>query len=520
MSTAGRVAKNTLFLYAKMGITMFISLYTTRLILQALGAEDFGIFSIVGGAIAMLGFLNAAMASATQRFMSYSEGEGDKEKQKRIFNISFVLHTAIGLLMGLVLTATGWLFFHGILNISPARVEAAQVVYGSLIVSTVFTVMSVPYEAVLNARENMLYYSIVGVIESLLKLAVALLVVRTTGDKLIWYGILMAGIPLVTLTIMRIYCHAKYEECVIAPRKYWDKGLMKEMRSFAGWNLMGSLSSMISSNGMGVMINIFHGTVANAAQGIANQVSGQLGVLGGAVKKSISPILTKSVGASDFELMVSSAKWGTKIIFFLVTLLFLPLIIETDYILSLWLGGSKPSNVSIFCRLLLIVNLIDDLVLFLPTIINAFGKIKVFQLTMSIIGFFPLLLGFIFFSIGSPPYFMYLAMIISSILKSVLLIYFAKVLCKLDYIDYLKSVVIKCMIVFIGSLSIGFIPTLFWSESVFRLMLSTSVSYGILIFFILVLGLDLHEKRIVTHYFMLVKGKFMGTKKNISYEKR
>ena len=168
MSTANRVIKNTGYLYAKMGVTMFISLYTTRLILNSLGATDFGIFNIVGGAIAMLGFLNAAMASATQRFMSYTEGEGNKEKQKSIFNVSVVLHLLISLLVGVVLLIAGYFFFNGILNIPSDRIFAAQVVYGSLIVSTMFTVMTVPYDAVLNAHENMLYYSIVRTYQALM----------------------------------------------------------------------------------------------------------------------------------------------------------------------------------------------------------------------------------------------------------------------------------------------------------------------------------------------------------------
>ena len=218
-STAKRVIKNTGFLYAKMSITMFISRYASRLILNSLGAADFGSFNIVGGAIAMLGFLNGAMASATQRFMSYSEGEGNKEKQKCIFNISLALHFVISILVGIILLAAGFVFFNGVLNIPSNRIFAAQVVYGSLIVSTMFTVMTVPYDAVMNAHENMKYYALVGIIESLLKLFVAFVCVYTFYDKLIVYGILMACIPLITLTIMRIYCNRQYAECDIALRK-------------------------------------------------------------------------------------------------------------------------------------------------------------------------------------------------------------------------------------------------------------------------------------------------------------
>ena len=183
--TANRVIKNTGYLYAKMAITMFVSLYTTRLILNSLGASDFGIYNIVGGAIAMLGFLNAAMAGATQRFMSFAEGEGKREKQKYIFNISIILHLLISLVVILVLIIAGFVFFNGILNIPADRIGAARVVYFSLIASTVLTVMNVPYDAVMNAHENMRYYAIVGILESFLKLAVAFVCVYAIGDKLI-----------------------------------------------------------------------------------------------------------------------------------------------------------------------------------------------------------------------------------------------------------------------------------------------------------------------------------------------
>lgn len=275
-STANRIIKNTGYLYAKMGITMFISLYTTRLILNSLGASDFGIYNIVGGAIAMLGFLNSAMAGATQRFMSFTEGEGNKEKQKGIFNVSLVLHFCIAIIAGVALIIAGIFFFNGILNIPTERVFAAKVVYGSFIVSTMFTVMTVPYDAAMNAHENMRYYAIVGIVESLLKLSVAFVCVYTLFDKLIVYGSLMASIPLITLTIMRVYCHRHYEECTMNLKHYWDKGLMKEMTSFAGWNFCSSAASFLTMQGMSIVLNMFGGVIVNAAHGIANQVSGML----------------------------------------------------------------------------------------------------------------------------------------------------------------------------------------------------------------------------------------------------
>ena len=245
-STANRVVKNTGFLYAQMGITMFISLYTTRVILNALGAIDFGIFNIIGGAISMLGFLNAAMASATQRFMSYSEGSGDTKIKKKIFNTSLILHLIIATIASVLLIIGGYFFFNGILNIPTDRISAAQVVYGSLIASTFFTIITVPYDAVINAHENMKYYAIISIIGSLLKLLIAIIIIYTLQDKLIVYALLTTGVSVFMLIIMQTYCHHKYTECAFTPRKYFSPSLMKSMTAFAGWNLIGVTSSMIS----------------------------------------------------------------------------------------------------------------------------------------------------------------------------------------------------------------------------------------------------------------------------------
>lgn len=386
MSTANRVIKNTGFLYAKMGITMFISLYTTRLILNSLGTSDFGIFNIVGGAISMLGFLNAAMASATQRFMSYSEGEGDKEKQKNIFNVSFVLHLGISLVVGIALLIAGYFFFNGILNIPEERIFAAMVVYGSLIVSTMFTVMTVPYDAAMNAHENMKYYAIVGIFESFLKLTVAFACVYTIYDKLIIYGILMACIPLITLTIMRVYCHKHYEECVIAPRVYWQKGLMKEMTSFAGWNLFQTAAAMITNNGVGIVMNIFFGTIINAAQGVANQISGQLMTLTNNMAKAVNPVITKTEGQKDYNKVLSLASTSSKATFFITSLFSIPAIITMPYLLQVWLKD-VPDYAVFFAQCQLIISMCEQLTSGFNVAITASGQIRGLSIFKSIVKF-------------------------------------------------------------------------------------------------------------------------------------
>ncbi len=445
-STANRVIKNTGFLYAKMGITMFISLYTTRLILNSLGASDFGIFNIVGGAIAMLGFLNGAMASATQRFMSYSEGEGNKEKQKSIFNVSFVLHLVISFVVGIALLIAGYFFFNGILNIPDDRIFAAKVVYGSLIVSTMFTVMTVPYDAAMNAHENMKYYAIVGVFESFLKLGVAFACVYTTFDKLIVYGSLMACIPLITLTIMRVYCHRHYEECVIAPRTYWNKGLMQEMTSFAGWNFMGSAVSMISAYGQGIILNHFFGTILNAAQGIALQINGQLQTLSSNMLKAVNPILGKSAGAQDTHMLIKATTFGAKYASALYSLIAIPIFIEAPYILKLWLQNI-PEWTIIFVRFQLLRTFIEFQFTTLPSSIAATGKIKKYSFCSSLSNLLQLPAIYIFFRLGFPPYFMYIATILfGNLIVYAFALHFAKKNYSLSPTVYFREVLIPLYI--------------------------------------------------------------------------
>lgn len=495
-STANRVIKNTGFLYAKMGITMFISLYTTRLILNSLGASDFGIFNIVGGAISMLGFLNAAMASATQRFMSYSEGEGNKEKQKSIFNVSFILHLIISLIVGVVLLIAGYFFFNGILNIPEDRIFAAKVVYGSLIVSTMFTVMTVPYDAAMNAHENMKYYAIVGVLESLLKLSVAFACVYTNHDKLIVYGALMACIPLITLTIMRIYCHRKYEECIIAPKIYWNKGLMKEMTSFAGWSFLNSTISILTMQGIAIVLNSFFGVIANAAQGIANQLSGQIMVFSNTMLKALNPVIVKNEGAKERQKMIYAALSGSKFSFLMMCFFSVPFCIEMPFILKFWLKN-PPEYAVLFCRLVLIRLSITQLTVTFGTAIGATGKIKNNTIITSMIMMSIIPLSVLFYILGAPVYTIYVLLIAMVILIFFTNLYFGKKLLGLQILLYIKHVLIPCISICLIMIVLGLLPTYFYEESFLRLICVTVICVLSFFFLFYFIGLNDIEKNAI-----------------------
>jgi len=513
---ANRVIKNTGILYIKMGITMFISLYTTRLILNSLGVTDFGIFNVVGGVIAMLGFMNAAMATATQRFMSYAEGEGKTEKQKSIFNVSVILHFVIALIVGIVLEIVGLFFFHGVLNIPETRLFAARMIYHFMIISTMFTIMTVPYDAVVNAHENMLYYAIVGVIESILKLTVAFVILYTLFDKLILYGLLMASISLVIMIIMRVYCHRKYIECVFAPKKYFDKGLMKEMRDFASWSFIGAATGMIGNYGLGIVLNMFFGTVLNAAQGIAGQLNGQLLVFSSTMMKALNPAIIKTEGGGERQSMLKMSLMGCKFSFFLFSFFAIPFLIETPYILNIWLKN-VPEWTVLFCRFAIMKTLIEQLFLALNISIGAQGNIKSVSVIKSILNLIPLPLIYLSFTLGAPPYMMYIISIIFwSFIEGYITIYFTLKNCKLNLTDYLNSVLYKCLIVFILPLILGLIPIFMMHDTFVRLTMVVLISITSFISILYFLGLTKDERTYIVVAFNGISVKLKNRNNKIN----
>lgn len=470
MSTANRVIKNTGWLYAKMAITMFVSLYTTRIILQTLGADDFGIYNIVGGAISLLCFVNSSMAGATQRFMSYATGQGHADRLRTIFNVSYVIHIFLASLAVIIFCVAGFFFFNGILNIPDGRTEAAVAVYVCLIVSTFFTMISVPYEAVMNAHENMKYYAVVGIFESLLKLLVACAVVYSPIDKLIYYGALMSSIPLVVLSIMRIYCHTHYKECKISFLKYWSKSLAKEMMTFAGWGLTNTTATMFTMQGMSILLNMFGGVVVNAAHGVANQLSGQLMVFSNNMLKALSPVLVKSRGAGENEKMLEAASTGNKLSFLLFSLFALPFIFETPVILRLWLK-TPPEWTVLFVRLVLIRQMVSQVMVTLDTCIQATGRIKNFTMVNSIIWISPLVVGYFMYKAQAPIYTIYILLIVMNFLRMANALFFCHELCNLNIGTYFMRTILPC--VWQSLMLIGILLTVCYGieESICRMIL-------------------------------------------------
>lgn len=493
-----------------MGITVFISLYTTRLILASLGESDFGIFNIVGGAIGMLGFLNSTLANATQRFMSYAEGEGHLENKKKIFNVSIALHILIALVTAVLLFAATIPLFNGILNIDPGRVFSAKIVYISVIISTLLTIVNVPYDAVMNAHENMLYYSVIGVLESVLRLAVAFACVYTTGDKLIVYGILMACIPLVSLSIMKVYCHKNYEECSVNLRRYWDFAIVKKIASFSGWNFLTAVSSLFSAQGIGLVLNHFFGTRLNAAQGVANQVNGQLSAFSLTMLKALNPVIVKNAGSKDVEAMNRATLAGCKYSPLIVMFFAIPFIIEMDYILGIWLKD-VPEWTSVFCNMVLIQTIICQMANPAATAVYGQGDIKWYAIWKSVMNIAPVVLVYIAFKFGGSPIWLYIPMItVWAIGGDVVIMLYAARKCQLNLKIYGKTVVAPMFVICLITFTIGVVPSLILVPGFPRLIFSCVVSSTTITISTWFFGMETYDKSLVYEQYRKLK--------NIIYE--
>lgn len=506
-SKVNKIFKNTVYLYGNTAFSMFVSLLSTRLILNALGKDDFGIFCIVGGAIALLGFINGGMAGATQRFINYAEGAGLKENKIKIFNASISIHLGISLISFVVLEIAFFLFFNGILNIPTDRIYAAKWIYQFSVLSTILTIQTTPYNALINAHEDLKYYSNVGFIFTFIKLIIAILIVYISTDKLILYGILTTISCLLNIIIVQTFCRFHYDECIFSPRKYFDKNIAKEMLSYASYTFLTTITSASSVYGGNIVVNNFFGTSINAAQGVASQISGQLMVFPNNLLMAINPIIGKSAGNKDYNSMIKYALTSSKLSFFILLFFAIPFILETNWIMSIWLKNI-PEWAIIFCQLEVIRRLLDQLLVGLRNAISADGHIKYYSKIQSFLYILPLPITFILLSCGFQPVWLYINWILClNIFASYNVIQQAHRYCHLNRKVFFTSLVSRCIIVAVIMAAVGSFPHFFIGPSLWRSILVgmlTSISFVISVWY---LALTDIEKQIAVHIIQLIKSK-------------
>ncbi|WP_255412416.1 hypothetical protein [Dysgonomonas sp. Marseille-P4361] len=485
---------NTSVLYGKMIVTIIISLFTVRIVLNALGSSDFGTYNLVAGVIAILSFLNTAMTVSTQRYLSFYQGKDDLELQKKIFGNSLFLHISIGICLLLTMQIIGLLLFEEVLNIESNRIFAAKVVYQCMCVAVFLNILSVPFIASINAHEQMHWIAIVDIVEVMLKFIVALMLMWDIidFDKLIFYGSTTMAISLIALVLYMIISLSLYNECSLRIKGYIDRMTLAKMSSFAGWNLFGSLCAVGRLQGVAVVLNVFKGTTINAAYAISNQVSGQMYSFSGMMMRAVNPQIMKSEGAGDrkqtLRLSMTSCKFG----FFLLSFFAIPCLFEINTVLYIWLKNIPDYAIS-FCSLTLITTIINQLTVGLPSAIQATGRIKGYQ---SIVGSILLLnvpLAYILLAVGLDPIFVLVGMMFVEIVAALFRIYFAKKNVGLSIYGYYSLVLKKITIPVIINISccLLVVSSTTVEYRILITVLFSAMVYGISIF---LFGLDKEEK--------------------------
>ncbi|WP_270534761.1 lipopolysaccharide biosynthesis protein [Parabacteroides johnsonii] len=396
-----RIAKNTLLLYTRMLLMMLVSLFTSRVILQVLGIEDYGVYNVVGGIVSMFAFINGGMVAATQRYITFELGSGNKERLQRVFSTSLQIHAMISILIVILGETVGLWFLQEKLVIPEDRMIAAMWVYQCSILVCVLNIMSIPYNADIVAHEKMSAFAMISVVEVVLKLLVVYLLMLFPFDKLIVYAILLLAVQFSIRLVYTAYCKRHFEESSYIHR--WNSDLIKEMLGFAGWSFWGSLAVVLYTQGVNMMLNVFFGPVVNAARGIAIQVQSAVLQFVMNFQMALNPQITKSYAAGNLDqmhsLMFRSARFSFLLLFFIA----LPVLLETNFLLTLWLK-TVPDHTVIFAQIMLCISLVYTTAN--PCIIanQATGKVKVYQAVVGGILLAILPISYIVLKMGAPAY--------------------------------------------------------------------------------------------------------------------
>ena len=434
-----RIAKNTLVLYVRMLFTMGISLFTSRVILQTLGVEDYGISSVVGGVISMFTFINAAMVSSTQRYLNFELVRGDANQLRSVFSTSLQIHALIALAIIVLSETVGLWFLNEKLVIPEARMTAAMWVYQCSILSCAVSIMSTPYNAVIVAHEKMSAFAYISILDVSLKLLVVYLLVVLPFDKLIILAILNLLVQLFIRYIYTLYCHRHFPESYFQFR--FNKTLFKEMFGFAGWSFWGNLAAILYTQGLNMMLNIFFGPIVNAARGIAVQVQSAVQQFVGGFQTALNPQITKNYASNNLpqmhSLMFRSARFSFLLLFFLS----LPVLMETNFILTLWLK-TVPDDAVVFTQIMICISLIYTTAN--PCVIanQATGKVKIYQMVVGGILLLILPISYVVLKLGAPAYSVFIVHFCIESLAQFSRMYMLRKLIHLPLWQYMKNIYI------------------------------------------------------------------------------
>lgn len=469
-----RIAKNTLMLYGRMLFSMLVSLYTSRLVLNTLGVEDYGIYNVVGGFVAMFSLISGSLSSSVSRFITFELGRGDKDKLKQIFSTSILIHLALALVIFVLAETVGVWFVYNKMTIPAERLSAAMWVFQASVLNFMFSLWSVPYNATIIAHEHMKAFAWIGIVDVIMRLLIVLFIAFSPWffDRLIVYAILLTCLSIAMRVVYARYCHRHFEE------SHWsfsfDKQYWKELGSFAGWNFIGSASLVLKTQGVNVLYNLFGGPVWNAARGIATTVNTAVTSFVGNFMTALNPQITKSYASQDYSYAIQMVNRGSKFSFFILFLITLPILLNTEFILTIWLTD-YPNHTVNFVRLILISALIESLAGPLITLLAATGKIRDYQIVVGITQLLNFPISYVCLHWGANPESTFIVAITISLCCIAQRLWFLKKMVRFSLRVYAKEVVSKIVLAGIVALIATYAVCFFLPISGILLFLSSSI---------------------------------------------
>ncbi|MCL1937874.1 MAG: oligosaccharide flippase family protein [Candidatus Azobacteroides sp.] len=496
-----RIAKNTLMLYIRMLFTMGVSLYTSRVVLATLGVEDFGIYGVVGGVVAMFSIISGSLSAAISRFITFELGKKEDKKLNEIFFTSMTIQGILALIIFILAETIGVWFLNAKMNISEERMIAANWVLQISILTFIINLINIPYSAFIIAYEHMKTFAYISIIEVMLKLTIVYVLMILPFDKLILYAILLLLVTISIRIIYGIYCKKHFEECTY--HFILDKPLLKQMMTFGGWNFIGASSGVLKDQGVNIVLNLFCGTAVNAARGLAVNVNSAVSGFVSSFMTALNPQITKSYAANNHQYMMQLVQQGNRFSFYLLLLFSLPILIDTEYILSVWLK-LVPEHAVNFVRLILILAMSESLSGTLITAMLAHGKIRKYQIVVGGIQMMNLPISYFFLKMGGfPEGTMLIAIFISQICLFVRLLLLRSMI-GISAKYYIQYVYLNVILVAILSAILPYIFVKNMDQGIIRLLSVCFVSVLSTLLVIMFIGCTKDERKFALNQTMSI----------------
>lgn len=491
-----------------MVIVLAITLYTSRIILKVLGVEDYGVYNVVAGFVTMFGFFNSSLSNGIQRFYNYELGRNGEEGACRVYNMALLIQVLLAIIIVLPTEVFGLWYLHNKMVIPEGRMFAAEWVFQLSLLTFVLHIIQVPYTAAVMAHERMDFYAVVSVLDVLIKLGVVFVIPLLKSDALILYGVLIAVVALFNLLLYLWYCKRNFTEIKI--EKTFRPSLFKEMLSFSGWNVFGTLGHMLKDQGVNLILNFFFGPIVNAARGIANQVNGGLQSFVTNITIPVRPQVVQSYSQGNINRSLNLTYTISKLSCYVLLMMSLPIMLEIDYVLHIWLGDNVPTYTAIFVVIIVLNSFISNLNSAVSGLVHASGKMKVYQLCGGTISLISVVIVYIAMLLWNIPSVALVVLLVLDIIRQIVaLVVLRSIVSEFSLMKYFRDVVIPLIAVVLLSMIFPLLAHHFISGGFLRFIIVLFVSILSVVVSAYVVGLNKNEKSIVGHILIRLKTKLV-----------